>query len=845
MKKKVRIYKKPCYKCGGNTHMQTGGQFEPHMMYDPKTGKGYPAETMEDHLAMKERGFLHKDEMPKKQFGGNQFSKRLGKELKSSYKPFSSTAPQNQNTDEVVGERKNIFVSSLSNNAFKKYAEEEQQSLQELHQQMKMGGNTSYAMYDQYGGQYPTDEYMPEMKTGGVPLPEYLKKLKKEDKTQYFYALLKAAEKKNNQVFKYAFYDEGFGDWDDFYEKYKGDEKYTKGAKEALKDFYKEGAVEEDAVIDYLEALTFGNPAQQLKAADTIEKYDIDWSVNWGFDSNQNKLSDMAEVIREQSRKQLYKNRDEQYKQFQNNYQDYRNLLVKKLDAKIAEESDLEKKKELQTIKNNLKEADNIIGDKESIGAGKDYDKVGIWSDDYTEFSLHEGWNKTFHEAYTDFIKAYDEHVAGKDESKKLQGVYPGIRKGYFYDNPNAATWLSTGYREEADQQLADALYSANKKTNKNSGKVKTQEQSFTSEEKAAAEEVLKQRALKEQERAKAEAAAKAAAQQQPKPVQQQQPKVVPVQRRSEPNVVKSKPSEKSTLTPEQKAAILKMRGAKKYGGNIDMYQDGGQPEDYMNVPGDAFRNIYSNDELREKLNNRFTQVTPQDIQAEEQPEMFPAFKDLKWYDKQTTGFDKYAYGSETTFDPPNMITAHNNPYLDKLQQLAGSFNNPFAKIAWGAREAANYVGDMFSNPNKDFGYSTMDGIQIRKNRKGDEKIDLMGTYANRFRQNPVGTVGATLANIAQTAAPIARNISRIREDNRYDALNQKMKMADNVFSPVDNPQERGNWTTNQGYFNPDLMTMQPWFTGQNYQYGGDVVEMTDQEIENFLRAGGQIEYLD
>tara|TARA_R100000231_G_scaffold41281_5_gene36091 strand:+ start:3081 stop:3251 length:171 start_codon:yes stop_codon:yes gene_type:complete len=33
--------------------------FKPHMMYDPKTGKGYKANTYEDHLAMKKKGFGH------------------------------------------------------------------------------------------------------------------------------------------------------------------------------------------------------------------------------------------------------------------------------------------------------------------------------------------------------------------------------------------------------------------------------------------------------------------------------------------------------------------------------------------------------------------------------------------------------------------------------------------------------------------------------------------------------------------------------------------------------------------------------------------------------------------
>ena len=38
--------------------------FEPHMMYDPKTGKGYKAETYEDHLRMGKMGYTH--EKPEK-----------------------------------------------------------------------------------------------------------------------------------------------------------------------------------------------------------------------------------------------------------------------------------------------------------------------------------------------------------------------------------------------------------------------------------------------------------------------------------------------------------------------------------------------------------------------------------------------------------------------------------------------------------------------------------------------------------------------------------------------------------------------------------------------------------
>lgn len=40
--------------------------FKPHMMYDPKTGKGIRAKTYERHLELKKKGYVH--EKPKKSF---------------------------------------------------------------------------------------------------------------------------------------------------------------------------------------------------------------------------------------------------------------------------------------------------------------------------------------------------------------------------------------------------------------------------------------------------------------------------------------------------------------------------------------------------------------------------------------------------------------------------------------------------------------------------------------------------------------------------------------------------------------------------------------------------------
>jgi len=56
---------------------QDGGDFKTHMMYDPKTGKGYEAKTMDDHLRMKKMGYSH--EKPKMDEAMKGFKVEFGK----------------------------------------------------------------------------------------------------------------------------------------------------------------------------------------------------------------------------------------------------------------------------------------------------------------------------------------------------------------------------------------------------------------------------------------------------------------------------------------------------------------------------------------------------------------------------------------------------------------------------------------------------------------------------------------------------------------------------------------------------------------------------------------------
>ena len=59
--KKKGTMPKSTYKKGGSTKA-----FKPHMMYDPKTGRGYKANKMADHLSMKKKGYTHTKPKKKK-----------------------------------------------------------------------------------------------------------------------------------------------------------------------------------------------------------------------------------------------------------------------------------------------------------------------------------------------------------------------------------------------------------------------------------------------------------------------------------------------------------------------------------------------------------------------------------------------------------------------------------------------------------------------------------------------------------------------------------------------------------------------------------------------------------
>ena len=83
--------------------------FKPHMMYDPKTGKGYEAKTMEDHLRMKKMGYTHeKPKMEAYEMGTKEYADHTKK-----ITPGQTTEDWNKQVD-IMKEKNNSMRSILA-----------------------------------------------------------------------------------------------------------------------------------------------------------------------------------------------------------------------------------------------------------------------------------------------------------------------------------------------------------------------------------------------------------------------------------------------------------------------------------------------------------------------------------------------------------------------------------------------------------------------------------------------------------------------------------------------------------------------------------------------------------
>jgi len=99
-----------------STVKKGGEPFKPHMMYNPETSEGIMVYSMEEHLELKDKGFLHQDELEKLMLGGLTDNKN--KALESSRNELFRTNPSiaTQNEENPGINNLNNFVNSVALN---------------------------------------------------------------------------------------------------------------------------------------------------------------------------------------------------------------------------------------------------------------------------------------------------------------------------------------------------------------------------------------------------------------------------------------------------------------------------------------------------------------------------------------------------------------------------------------------------------------------------------------------------------------------------------------------------------------------------------------------------------
>jgi hypothetical protein len=117
-------------------------------------------------------------------------------------------------------------------------------------------------------------------------------------------------------------------------------------------------------------------------------------------------------------------------------------------------------------------------------------------------------------------------------------------------------------------------------------------------------------------------------------------------------------------------------------------------------------------------------------------------------------------------------------------------------------------------------------------------------------KRNPFGGKGARVGAVGVKAGlDFATNLKRQQEQAALEQEIQRRTTADNVFTANANPDFGQNTVNTTGVVDPYGVKMAPQFKGfakhgGQYEQGGEY-DLTESEIEQFLRAGGKIEYID
>ena len=236
---------------------------------------------------------------------------------------------------------------------------------------------------------------------------------------------------------------------------------------------------------------------------------------------------------------------------------------------------------------------------------------------------------------------------------------------------------------------------------------------------------------------------------------------------------------------------------------------------------------------------------------------VFPAFtnlKDIEKYDQIYNAYVQKQKGNKKQYGGNTPVVYTNNPALAGLSDVDIISLNPgipglgtpsWAEPMPGAPQMPTIQDTGVTQPKQ----YTEDPMQANRNVIQKTYAPPAGDFTMDFKtkskvKDPQANILAANAAIEGVTGMINRFRNKDREAELYKNLT-----ADNLYAQK-TPTDRGDYDTNTGLYRPNEQG-QVW-NSRSAQFGGsmepytegDEVYMTEEELQEFLKNGGEVEYL-
>lgn len=214
-------------------------------------------------------------------------------------------------------------------------------------------------------------------------------------------------------------------------------------------------------------------------------------------------------------------------------------------------------------------------------------------------------------------------------------------------------------------------------------------------------------------------------------------------------------------------------------------------------------------------------------------------------------GLERFIPRAQEGFQSPVVYT--NNPAMDGISQVDMISLNPGIQGLGASSMDTSFMNK--NTPTRDQSNDpkqyTVDPTQIESHQAENVYAGPEGDVAMDFKtKNSVDP--EAYANVANAGMRGITGILNRRDDARKEAKMSDNLTADNLYAS-DPSKDRGDYDTNSGLYRLDEMG-QKW-NSRSKQYGGDVFQdggmvegdevfMTDEEIQEFLANGGDLEFI-